>query len=133
MAKNGFWSKHFVKLIYLISRVFLAWTFYNFLAHCDVYLIPKIVTITGRGGKHNDRGSFRGNREGGYRGGRGEGGRGGYRGGNRNEGNFKDREFRQSNRGMNGGGHREDRRGQRDGHRGQFRGGHQQQNGFKEN
>ena len=61
------------------------------------------------------------------------GGRGGYRGGNRNEGNFKDREFRQSNRGMNGGGHREDRRGQRDGHRGQFRGGHQQQNGFKEN
>ena len=62
-----------------------------------------------------------------------------YSGGGRRGGNFKDREFRQSNRGMNGGGggHREDRRGQRDGHRGgdrgQFRGGHQQQNGFKEN
>ena len=28
-------KKFFVKLIYLISRVFfLAWTFYNFLAHC---------------------------------------------------------------------------------------------------
>ena len=42
---------------------------------------------------------------------------------NGREGNFKDRKFRQSNRDMNGGGHREDRRGQRDGHRGQFRGG----------
>ena len=28
IAKNGFWSKYFfVKLIYLIPRVFLAWTF----------------------------------------------------------------------------------------------------------
>ena len=34
IAKNGFWSKrNFVKLVYLISRVFLAWTFLNFLAH----------------------------------------------------------------------------------------------------
>ena len=31
IAKNGIWSKHFfVKLIYLISRVFLAWTFLIF-------------------------------------------------------------------------------------------------------
>jgi len=101
----------------------------------------------GRGGEHNDRGGFKGNRDG-HRG-RGEGrdghrgrgeGRGGYRGGRDRDGNFKDREFRQSNRGMNGGGHgghHEDRRGGHrggDGHRGQFRGGHhQQQNGFKEN
>ena len=35
IAKNGIGSKkYFVKLIYLISRVFLAWTFLNFLAHC---------------------------------------------------------------------------------------------------
>ena len=27
-------TKKFVKLTYLISRVFLAWTFLNFLAHC---------------------------------------------------------------------------------------------------
>ena len=33
-AKNGFWSKQFfVTLIYMISRLFLAWTFKNFLAH----------------------------------------------------------------------------------------------------
>ena len=44
----------------------------------------------------------------------------------RRDGNFKDREFRQSNRDMNAGGrHPEDRHGQRDGHRGQFRRGHQ--------
>ena len=36
IAKNGIWSKKFfIKLFYLISRVFLAWTFLNFLAHCD--------------------------------------------------------------------------------------------------
>ena len=36
IAKNGIWSKKiFVKLIYLISRVFLGWTFLNFLAHCN--------------------------------------------------------------------------------------------------
>ena len=37
IAKNGIWSKKifFMKLIYLISRVFLAWTFKDFLAHCD--------------------------------------------------------------------------------------------------
>ena len=35
LQKNGIWSKgFFVKLNYLISRVFLAWTFFNFLAHC---------------------------------------------------------------------------------------------------
>ena len=35
MAKNGIWSKKkFLKFIYLISRVFLAWTFLNFLARC---------------------------------------------------------------------------------------------------
>ena len=35
MAKNGIWSKKFfVKLFYLISRVFMAWTFSNFLAYC---------------------------------------------------------------------------------------------------
>ena len=37
IAKNGFWSKNFfVKLIYLISPVFLAWNFLNFLAHSAV-------------------------------------------------------------------------------------------------
>ena len=36
IAKNGIWSKKlFVKMIYLTSRVFLAWTFFNFPAHCD--------------------------------------------------------------------------------------------------
>ena len=30
-----FGKKKFMKLIYLIPRVFLAWTFLNFLAHCD--------------------------------------------------------------------------------------------------
>ena len=31
----GIWpKKFFMKLIYLISRVFLAWSFFNFLAHC---------------------------------------------------------------------------------------------------
>ena len=35
IAKNGIRIKNFfVKLIYLISRVFLAWTFLNFLAYC---------------------------------------------------------------------------------------------------
>ena len=34
----------FVKLIYLISRVFLAWTFLNFLAHC-VAELKKIASI----------------------------------------------------------------------------------------
>ena len=33
MLKLKFGLKKFVKLIYLISRVFLAWTFLNFLAH----------------------------------------------------------------------------------------------------
>ena len=32
-------KKIFVKLIYLISRVFLAWNFLNFLAHCVFYYI----------------------------------------------------------------------------------------------
>ena len=38
IAKNGIWSKKnfFVKLIYLISRLLLAWTFLNFLAHCGI-------------------------------------------------------------------------------------------------
>ena len=38
MVKNGIWSEFFfVKLIYLISRVFLAWAFFNFLAHSAIY------------------------------------------------------------------------------------------------
>ena len=37
MAKNGICSENFfVKLIYLISRVFLAWTFLNFLTRCEL-------------------------------------------------------------------------------------------------
>ena len=37
IAKNGIWWKNFfMKLIYLISRVFLAWTFLNFLAYCGL-------------------------------------------------------------------------------------------------
>ena len=37
MAKNGILSnKFFVKLIYLISRIFLAWTSLIFLAHCEL-------------------------------------------------------------------------------------------------
>ena len=35
MAKNGIWSKMIVKLIYLITRVFLDCTFLDFLAHCE--------------------------------------------------------------------------------------------------
>ena len=39
MAKNGIWSKtFFVKLIYLISRIFLAWTFLIFLAYSAILL-----------------------------------------------------------------------------------------------
>ena len=50
MAKNGNWSKKlFVKLIYLISRVFFAWTFFIFLAHCVensyFYYLPVEVDI----------------------------------------------------------------------------------------
>ena len=34
-----FGQTNFVKLIYLFSRVFLAaWTFLNFLAHCELYI-----------------------------------------------------------------------------------------------
>ena len=33
LQKMEFGQKNFVKLIYLISRVFLAWTFLNFLVH----------------------------------------------------------------------------------------------------
>ena len=37
IAKNGIWSNNvFVKLIYLISRVFFVWTFLNFLARCEI-------------------------------------------------------------------------------------------------
>ena len=31
-----FCEKNFVKLFYLISRVFLDWTLLNFLAHCEI-------------------------------------------------------------------------------------------------
>ena len=34
LQKMEFGQKNFVKLIYLISRVFFAWTFLNFLARC---------------------------------------------------------------------------------------------------
>ena len=38
-SKSDFWPpKKFVKLIYLISRFFLAWNFFNFLAHCEARL-----------------------------------------------------------------------------------------------
>ena len=48
IGKNGFWSKwNFVKWIYLISRVFLAWTFLNFLPPCYIYntLLVSMVSI----------------------------------------------------------------------------------------
>ena len=32
-------KKNFAKLIYFISRVFLAWTFLNFLAYCEFFLL----------------------------------------------------------------------------------------------
>ena len=38
IAKKNFVKNFFVKLIYLISGVFLVWTFFNFLAHCGFYL-----------------------------------------------------------------------------------------------
>ena len=42
---SNFWNRKkwtlvkswIMKLIYLISQVFLAWTFFNFLAHCEIY------------------------------------------------------------------------------------------------
>ena len=48
MAKNGIWLKKFlVNLIYLISRVFLAWTFLNFLACCvSIRMCTKFINLS---------------------------------------------------------------------------------------
>ena len=41
-----FWNCKKWKLIYLISRVFLAWTFLNFLAHCGIYRVTILELLS---------------------------------------------------------------------------------------
>jgi len=47
LQKMEFGQDFFVKWIYLISRIFLAWTFFNFLAHCvpvpDLSLVGHVL------------------------------------------------------------------------------------------
>ena len=43
IAKNGIWSKKFfVKLILFDFTSFFGWTFFNFLAYCDIFDAQKI-------------------------------------------------------------------------------------------
>ena len=44
--KNGIWPKNFVKLIYLISRIFLAWTLRKKIFQlCERLKVPKLAQI----------------------------------------------------------------------------------------